>query len=236
MSEFFADEDEVKKTLNIAERALGGLDASDDYLAALLQNQKLLAQGLLDSGVFANKNDIGINNIDRSSLPIGLTGTSTEEIEREDTGIAIFDVAGGTVEARVRANGKIERNEPVVVMDEDNEVRSSQGVGETLNVRVKGRQGSEDSGYYATEQPVAVDSFQEETIEWDFLAEEVAVFGYDKPIYIAFNDPENSNRLIPLNPKEESFSMGISTRKLWYRLPSPNADPTSIKVVAKKNA
>jgi len=236
MTELFMDDGEVEQTLNVAERALGALDADDDYLAAILQNQKLLAQGLMNTGAFNSKNDLGINQLDRESLPVGLTGTATESIEREGRGTAIFDVAGGTIEATVRANGTVEKNEPVVVMDEENEVRPSTGVGETLNVRVQGRQGGESRGYYSTEEPIAVDSVQEDSIEWDFLSEEVAVYGFDQPIYIAFNDPENNNRLIPLDANDESFSMGIATRKLWYRLPSGSSTPTSIRVIAKKQA
>lgn len=228
------DEQEVQRSLNFVEQIANAASGQDDYMAAILMNQKLLAQGLLGMGAFSGNKVTNVSQVDKDNLPEGLTGTSVEAIENGARGNALFDVGGSKIEARVKASGEVDKNEAVVVIDDDNLVRPSPSTQDTFNVQVQGLQGAGNNQYHSTESELPVTSTEEEKHSWDFVADEIAIYGFDAPIYVAFNDPENDDRLIPLSPEDEPFSLSISTSKIHYRKQSPNDANTSINVIALK--
>ena len=234
MSDYLVDEEEVYAELNFIEQALSHLDAEDEFQAALLRNQKLLAQALMGIGPAQSPGPMNMQNVDKDNLPEGLTGTATQEIPNGGKGTALFNIGGSRIEAEVRAGGDIGNNETLVVIDDNNLVRPSPGTQETFNLQVAGATGGGNQDYFATESSVPVESVEEKALNWEFQADEVAIYGFDAPIFVAFKNKEEDNRLIPLKPEDEPFSIKITAPGMYFRKASEDTSDTTIRVVALK--
>ena len=116
------DEEQVRESLNFVERALASVSSDDEYLAAMLHNQKIMTQALLRSQTSPGA---GSSN----NIPPGTAGLSLESISEDDVGDVLFKVEGRTVIGSLRAAAEVESEEVVRVGDEGNEVYPISGVG-----------------------------------------------------------------------------------------------------------
>jgi len=122
----FADQivtwEDIRQELNWVESALTTLSSDDDFLRAILQNQKVMLMAQLQrlQGGF-----------DLSNVPVGVIGRSAEPIQKNDTGLAVFTLGGTTYRASVTAEEDIGAFEGVVVSDTGNTVRRGDGLANT---------------------------------------------------------------------------------------------------------
>ncbi|NLV09357.1 hypothetical protein GOC74_05360 [Halomicrobium mukohataei] len=107
------------------------------------------------------------------------------------------------------------------------EQRGEQYLGETST--------SDEPTYFVTEEPVSVDSVNQQGLDWGFPADTVTVWGFDEPVLVSFQQT-GTNREIPLTAAEAPFSLsppgGLNTSKLWYRQMTESAADTTLKVLA----
>jgi hypothetical protein len=91
---------------------------------------------------------------------------------------------------------------------------------------------------YFSRPGVAVESVEEQTVEWDFSADTVVVYGFDAPLTIAYKAPNKGDRFIPLSPTESPFSLsppgGLAASTLWYRKQTESDADTTLNVLALK--
>lgn len=98
---------------------------------------------------------------------------------------------------------------------------------------------SRGSGQYSAYAGITVTD-DEQAVGWNFMADAVAVKGFDQPILVAFKGPDNDARWIDLRPDEDDgFSIGgdvsIDTGRCFFTL-APNATAeTQITVIAIKD-
>ncbi len=94
---------------------------------------------------------------------------------------------------------------------------------------------AEEAVYHAG-MGIDVDTDEEDTVEWDFPASAVTVYGFDEPVSVAFKGPNTDDREIKLGPSQAPFSLapegGLRASKLWYRKPNNTTNDTTINVVA----
>lgn len=97
--------------------------------------------------------------------------------------------------------------------------------------------GDSEAVYYS-EPNVAVDGIEEGTVEWNFSADTVVVYGFDAPVALAYKAPNKGDRLIPLSPSESPFSLsppgGLKASTLWYRKQNESDADTTLNVLALK--
>ena len=115
-------EEQVEDSLNFLERALAGLSSDDEYLAAVLHNQKIITQALVGENTPAMGGQ-------SSNIPPGTAGISLENISEDDVGDVLFKVDGRTVIGSLRAAAEVNPEEVVRVGDGGNEVYPISGVG-----------------------------------------------------------------------------------------------------------
>lgn len=99
--------------------------------------------------------------------------------------------------------------------------------------------GDSEPVYYSTgEDPITVDSAEEDTVEWDFTASTAILYGFDQPIHVAYKAPNKPNRIVALTQRDSPFTLsgvdGINASQLYYRLPEEGATPTSFNLIAVK--
>lgn len=116
------DEEQVRESLNFIERALAGISSDDEYLAAMLHNQKILTQALMGETTPAMGGQ-------SSGVPPGTAGISLENIAEDDVGDILFKVDGRTVISNFRAAAEVQNEEVVRVGEEGDEVYPISGVG-----------------------------------------------------------------------------------------------------------
>jgi len=89
---------------------------------------------------------------------------------------------------------------------------------------------------YFSRPSVAVESVEEQTVEWDFSADTVVVYGFDAPLTIAYKAPNKGDRFIPLSPAASPFSLsppgGLAASTLWYRKQTESDANTTLNVLA----
>jgi len=97
--------------------------------------------------------------------------------------------------------------------------------------------GDEEAVYYS-EPGVAVEDVAQDTVEWNFSADTVVLYGFNAPVTVAYKAPNKENRLIPLSPSESPFSLsppgGLSASTLWYRKQTESDANTTLNVLALK--
>jgi len=97
--------------------------------------------------------------------------------------------------------------------------------------------GDSEAVYYS-EPGVEVTSTNEDTVEWDFSADTVIVYGFDAPVSVAFKGPNKADRSIQLTTTQEPFTLsppgGLKASKLWYRKQTDSGEDTTLNVVALK--
>lgn len=116
------DEEQVRESLNFVERALASVSSEDEYLAAMLHNQKILTQALMGETTPVMG---GLS----SNVPPGTAGISLGSISEDDVGDVLFKVDGRTVISNLRAAVEVENGEVVRVGEEGNEIYPVSNVG-----------------------------------------------------------------------------------------------------------
>lgn len=151
------DESDVRENLSFLEKVTAHFSSSDDYKAAILNNQRVQTRILSQLVGTGMSQQVDPTNVDMDSLPDGLVGTSEDSIEKGDTGRAIFDIGGSKYEARVRAEGDIEKSETVVIHGDSNKVRPADNATNALSSMVGAGEGGrnavispDDIGIYET--------------------------------------------------------------------------------------
>ncbi|QCC57876.1 hypothetical protein NP511_04890 [Natrinema thermotolerans] len=96
---------------------------------------------------------------------------------------------------------------------------------------------SQEAAYFVTENPLVVDSIDENRLNWGYPATSVTVWGYDEPIYVAFRS-EGDYRKIPLEPGDAPYHAapegGLGASSAWIRKQSEDTNDTTVKVKAYK--
>jgi len=96
--------------------------------------------------------------------------------------------------------------------------------------------GSEEAVYFS-EAGVAVEG-EEQSVEWNFSADTVVIYGLDTTLAVAFKSPNKANRLIKLQPDDAPFSLsppgGLKAGQVWYRKMNDTDADTSFNVLAFK--
>lgn len=136
MVESLVDPEEVRDNLNFLERVRSYFSGEDDYRAAMLHNQKIMTQALMDLNGTGLQNKVTPSNVDIQDLPQGLTGSSIEQIANGERGSAMFDISGSKFEATVKASADVEKNETVTIIGDDNLIKPSPSSQDALSMLV----------------------------------------------------------------------------------------------------
>jgi len=118
----FTTQEDVEEEISLLERALAQLSDDDEWLSALLRNQKVMTEAV------AGSNALGIGGFEPESLPRNTAGISIGRIEDGDMGLALFEVNGNKAVMKVRASGDIASNEVITITGEDDRVEPKGGV------------------------------------------------------------------------------------------------------------
>jgi len=115
---------DVHRDLNYIERVLDRISGDDEYLEAILQNQRtqllLLLQQASVGGTLP-ESDEPIAPIDRTRLPRDLVGTATVDIPQNAHGSARFELNGSTYHTEIHAVADIDAFEPVRIVGPGND-------------------------------------------------------------------------------------------------------------------
>jgi len=142
MSGSILSQEDVEEQLSFLERFLSEAGPSDEYGDAILRNQAMILDGMLNGGNqsgmggFGGSSSLGqsAGDVDTSQIPRGVVGSSTEDIPNGERGEVLFNIDGTNYEATVEASSEIERNEVVTIVGEDNLARPSSGNEEALSL------------------------------------------------------------------------------------------------------
>ena len=93
--------DDVREQLNIVEQLLSGASSDDEYMAAMLRNQELMFN-VLSSDTTA---------YDTGNLPDGIAGLAVEPMDKNEPGMAVFDINGAKRLIQVTPSAEIATNE-----------------------------------------------------------------------------------------------------------------------------
>ena len=132
---------EVRREIDFVEDLMGGLSSDDEYLQAMLHNQKMLGMLMLQM-VEDGGDGTGPASSDPTNLSVGAVGIAAEDISNSSTGIGVFNARGSWYSVIVDAQQQIREDDIIVVNGPDNEVVPSEDVtGNNLNV------GKDDDGF-----------------------------------------------------------------------------------------
>lgn len=106
--------------------------------------------------------------------------------------------------------------------------------GDDIDQDVTGQQ----EAVYFSEPGVEVDSIEEDTVDWQFSADSVVLYGFDATMAVAFKAANKGNRLITLDPDDAPFSLsppgGLRASQVWYRKKNATDADTSFNLLAFK--
>lgn len=225
--------EDVESELNSLERLANALSGQDDFTRALIQNQQMLLRMMYEQQQGALPGETTRTGEIIQAVPIRAVGTANEKINENDSGRATFQVRGTVFRTTINAEEDIAPGDTIEIVGPNNAVKRVPSTPDTVSVQVAGALNLTNNQYFVTESPVSVDSTKEASTSWDFVADTVAVYGFDQPIYIAFNDNNDNNRLIPLAVDDDPFNISINTDTIWYRLQSAGT-ATDLNIVALK--
>lgn len=199
---------QVENELGLAESLLSRATSTDEYLEAIVRNQRA---GLLQSGV---SNVFGPRT--GQDIPPGVLGTALEALNEQQTGEVLFNISGTERVYVMRATEDIAGGRTVRVTP-DGEV-------ELLDNELAA-QGTTLSRYFSDEVSVNGNKFR--NVEWDFRASTVTVVnlaadaGIDSTVEVRFGDPDIDVDNIEIAPDDRSLTFagvnGVGASKLWFR-------------------
>lgn len=135
---------DIEAQLNWLEEAIAQATGTDDYLAGVLQNQRILLQEFSQRGQLSgsvlddiNQREGGpLSDPERGFLPQDAIGTVARDINPGDTGPAVFQLQGTVFFSNVRStiDEEIQAGEAVRVIEERNGVTPRGASGAASNI------------------------------------------------------------------------------------------------------
>lgn len=216
-------EQNVKAELSAVESLLSGVTGSDDYLEAIVRNQRVQ---LLQSGVTS-----AFGPSRAEEIPAGVLGRAIETINEQQTGEVLFEIGGSKRVYTYRSTEDINDGDQVRVRDDgliellENE---SAAAGNTLSQIVQGQ------------QTLTNDNFT--NISWGFRASAITVVNDTAQtatnavtFEIRFKDPDKAASNITITPDDRTLSLsgvnGIGASSVWVRQVNGNEN-RDVRVIA----
>lgn len=242
--------EDVENQLSFIEGLLADVSGQDEYLAAILQNQRIQLQrmnqpaGRTVVDVEASSSGGGGGGGGGAgftagqlaqgavSLPQNATGTAARDVQQGDTGPGVFTLNGTRFVTQIRADEQVSQGDTIRVVGPSNLVKVAiEGAGQTDVVPQEPR-------YFSTEDPITVPTDLEKKVEWGFRASTVILYSFDEAIDLAFVPASESDRRIPLDPAagdepfEVSPSDGIQAQELYLKTQDEVSVTTQINILA----
>lgn len=200
--------DDILDDLNFVEAFLNDISGQDEYLEAILQNQRTqlmlaLQRAVFSGGIPPGEADPG--QLGNLPLPLNSIGIMTRDISEGDDGYAVFFLNGGRFRATIKADEDIQQGQPVVVTGKNNLVEEAAESGS-----VSGLFAEAEPGRYIYEGEVrAVPSV---VTEDDDIKVENQL--YDQGEYTTVDgtlDPGESKTIAEINVAPNEFFLGKFT-------------------------
>lgn len=202
-------EQSVRAELSAIESLLSGATGTDNYLEAIVRNQRIQ---MLQSGV---KSAFGPSSPEE--IPAGVLGRAIEKINEQQTGDVLFDIGGSKRVYTFRSTEDIDDGDQVRVL-EDGRIEEleneSAAAGNTLSEIIEGS------------QTLTNDNFK--NISWGFRASAITIVNdtaetATNPVdfEIRFKDPDEEASNITVTPDDRTLSLsgvdGIGAKSVWVR-------------------
>jgi len=222
----FIDKDDVEREINLLEQAIAYASSQDEYMEAMLRNQKLLAQ------VIAQDSDTIAGDITVRTLPANTAGIALERIPSDNKGLILFDVKGYKSVLRARADGNIQSNEVVTVTGEMDKVEPQSRVDPTK--MSFGSTGASSGSYQRveTQEDVTINPGGEETVLEidDDTGGGIVEVGTNDQTYSRYDYLVNGESILE-SPIKEPLGLYNSP----YRFPEPIQFDESFEVVVRRD-
>jgi hypothetical protein len=234
----FVSPQEVRREIDFIEDLMGGLSSDDEYLQAILHNQKMMGMLMLQM-VEGSDGGAGPAPSDPTNLDVGAVGIAAEGISSSSTGVGVFNAKGSWYSVGVNAQQQINEDDIIVVNGQDNEVIPSTDISrDHLNIvsdfDISSDPESPDPQYEAYNN-ITVEDGTENLLEWNFPADSVAIYNISANIEVAFKKPSESNRKLLLRSADDPFSItgvnGLKATRLWYESASGADETVNVIVV-----
>jgi hypothetical protein len=113
---------EVRQELNILEQIESIIDSEDEFLQAILHNQKITGMLVLQMMEGGGADGSRPTGIDFDNLPPGFIGLSMSDLNTGERGKAVFSVEGSNIYTDIEAAQDISQEDVVNVIDDGNQV------------------------------------------------------------------------------------------------------------------
>lgn len=223
---------EVRRELNILENIESIIDSDDEFLQAILHNQKIT--GMLVLQMMERGGPDG--GISRTNIPNGHVGISIDDISTGSTGGAIFSANGSNIYANISAKEDINREDVVVVTGEGNKVtRLTEIDGSYLSIGKIDFSGIESGGFdvHQTENNVTIGpgeskvvldvAFNSQTFWWETGTNDETFSTYE---YIVDGD----------NLMDNPNTQPLGLYNDMYRFPTPIVVSDSLQIKVNRNS
>lgn len=250
---------DAQREINFVEGLLDGLSADDEYLEAILHNQRLRLMILMNQGGLAgsssltpsaaiergndilddyesvtDKDPVPLNRLFANrNMPVGAVGIAAESISENDTGVASFQLRGSVVAARVRAEQDTDSGAPVRVIAPGNIVEPQGAVARSL----LGFDGSLNAGAFEVTEtdrnnPVEIEPGEEkEVLSLGLRGGDILKIGTVSRTYSLYNYEIDGEEVL-----EEPLSQPLGVFNDPFRFPQPLSIDRSFKVKIKRTS
>lgn len=236
-SQSYLTPEDVREEISFIENLMGGLSSDDEYLQAILSNQRMTGMLILQMIEQQPGGGGGVDSgVDTTSLPLDTVGIATEDISSSSTGTGVFNIDGAWYSARVDPGQNVDEDDVIVVNGQENEVVPSQSITrDHLNIvsdlELDLDENGQDAKYDAYNNLTAEDG-NEKSVNWGYPADSVAIYGISGDVQVAFKRPSKNNRLIEITQSDAPFSItgvnGLKAEELWYQ----SASTSTVKMNA----
>lgn len=231
--------EDVAQEINYLESLMGGLSADDEFMRAILRNQKIMLQSMV---AFGNvQTDTGqtrpvIGGVDTSNLPSGIAGTSLDDMKEGTTGDALFDISGTKIVVDIKANSDINENEVVVITGSDNQVVPASGI-EPSSVSGGENTGPDKPvfGGTAPDEVITVDNEDYVKHNLDLIADDLVLL-FDGDLVLSMDDPNEGSNEVLLLPSDSPLTIGpdkgLQRDKFWYKRGPDQTSDFNIRIIS----
>jgi hypothetical protein len=155
MQDQFITVEEVRDSLNALEAIETRLSGEDDFLAAMVRNQRVIAQAVLANGT------VGIGDV-----PPHTAGLAVDDAKSGSSIDVLFQLDGRTVVESFRSENSVSKGETLVVAEDGESVRPVVEVDESkLTIGSTSRAFIQSSDYYVKETNGTVEAEPGEEVE-----------------------------------------------------------------------
>jgi len=233
----FVSPQEVRREIDFIEDLMGGLSSDDEYLQAILHNQKMMGMLMLQM-VEGSDGRAGPTPSDPTNLDVGAVGIAAEDISSSSTGVGVFNAKGSWYSVGVNAQQQINEDDIIVVNGQDNEVIPSTDISrDHLNIvsdfDLDTDETNQDAKYDVYSGLSAETS--EKDVGWGYPADSVAIYSISGDVQVAFKKPSKSNRLITITQADAPFSItgvnGLKAERLWYQSNTGSTETMNVLAV-----